>query len=56
LVTGLAQNMGHHQTIIQEPVCTEKRSRSPPFTLKMYVECTRINSVEKVPKGHFKKY
>ena len=50
LVTGLAQNMGHHQTIIQEHECTQKRWRSPPFTLKMYVECTRIKWVAKLPK------
>ena len=24
--------------------------RSPPFKLKMYVKCTRVNSVAKMPK------
>jgi len=50
--------MGHHQAIIQELECKQKLNgiswRSSPLILKMYVKCTRINSVAKMPKDILK--
>jgi len=50
--------MGHNQAILQEHECIQKLNsitwRFPALTLKMYVVCTRINTVAKMPKDILK--
>jgi hypothetical protein len=54
LAPGLAQSMGHHLAIIQENEYIQKLNsiswRAPALILKIFVNCTRINFVAKMPK------